>query len=514
MQRRVNGIAGSLRHTVTTSVPGDTETDGSLASYGTTPIASTPAGGPEEAILKNAQIHEAYKYSTGCRCPMHLSPEQIKAANLFLEHETFACYDPQGAGKTAVAINAAVEHGQFPVLIVLPAHLIPQWRMQLELWGVPAEEIATAPRGCGPAIRHAALQSDCAFTLVSYNTLASYDYMPECLDPRWKAYVFDESHRMGRNGKGQAWHHAKLLRTKSRTKHTHTPIWLLSGTPLVKNAVDVWPLLFLVNKYKYGNRERFARDTCHTYQGDYSLQIGAVKDTHAFHQLLGQHSIRRSWREIPSLAGLSRRDVNLPLELAPKDLNRHREIKRNYRDPETGEPLNSSAQMIHALRRLTISAKVEAVTEFVQDHPGRLLLLAWYRSSAHSLATAVSRVNKVPIAYVDGGTPERQREHAFSTYSSDSNCIFVGTIGSMAEGWDGFQRIGHQVLFAEQHYLSATNEQAVARVLRRGQSQPVLVYWMYALKSFDMRVRRVAKKRQADIDEALGEFLKEEEWRQ
>jgi len=438
-----------------------------------------------------------------------LSPEQVTAVNNCLENLTYGVFDPPGAGKTAIAINAIVEHGQFPTLVTLPAHLIPQWKLQLELWGVPSEEIAAAPRGCGPEIRHAALSSDSAISLVSYNTWASYDYMPECLDPRWKAFAFDEAHRL-RTGKASAWHHVKLARTKSRTKHTKTPMWLFTGTPIVKDATDVWPFMFLVNKYKYGSRERFARDTCYTYQGDYKIEVGAVRDPEAFRELLGQHSIRRSWREIPSLAGLRQRSVDFPLELDPRTLHRHRTIRRDYRDPETGEPLESSAQMIHALRRLTIPTKAEAVTEFVLDHPGRLLLLAWYRDSARFLANALER-KKHTVAYIDGSTSEAKRAEAIARYKTEPNCILVGTIGSMKEGWDGLQ-VGYQVLFAEQHYVSADNEQALRRILRRGQKQPVLVYWLYALKSFDMRVRKVAAKRAANIEQALGEFIEEEEW--
>lgn len=448
---------------------------------------------------------------------MHVSAEQQLAVDKLVAAEhTFGCFDPQGAGKTAVAINAAFRRDKFPVLITVPAHLVPQWQLQLNAWGVPDSEIASAPRGCGPFRRLEALQSDAAFCIVSYHTWANWDYVPFILDARWQAFVFDESHRLRKGKRGRRpgstsmWEVVQLLRRKTKTKHYETPIWPLSGTPLVSNAGDIWPFLFLCNPYRYGNRERFIKDTCYTFQGDYKLEIGAVRDKEAFHSLLGRYSIRRSWRDLPALAGLGRRDIDLPVDLDPSERRRHRTIKREYYDPVTGETLDSAAAMVHALRRLSIPAKVEATTAWLEDHPGRVLLLAWYRDSAQAFAKAVAKQR--PVAYIDGSTSERKRHEAIAFYKANKQSVLVGTIGTLKEGWDGLQ-VGYQVLMPEQHYLHTDNEQAIARILRRGQRQPVLVTNMYAPKTFDMRVRKLAAERKTNIEEALGEFLQEEEWK-
>lgn len=445
---------------------------------------------------------------------MLLSPEQDVAVARCLENETFGIFDPQGSGKTAIAINAAWQLQRLPVLVTAPAHLIPQWRLQLELWDVPAGEIATAPRGCGRFERLEALTSDAAFVVVSYNTWTEWDYVPFLLSADRQAYIFDEAHwlrkgRRGKRGSTSTWEVVQQLRNKTKTKHVHTPIWLLTGTPLVTDASDVWPYLWLANKYRYGSRDRFVQEMCYTQQGPYKLEIGKVRDKEAFREALGRYSIRRRWDQLPSLASLRRRDIQLPLQLEPSVLARHRSIKKDYYDPLTGDRLGSAAEMMHALRRLSIPDKAQAVTAWLQDHPGRLLLLAWYRDSAQFLAEAVSKVR--PVTYIDGGVSERQRHIAIEKYRRNHDTVLVGTIGSMKEGWDGLQ-VGYQVLFAEQSYLHTDNEQSLSRILRRGQTRPVLVTWMYAERTFDTRVRRMAAKRQTNIEDALNEFLRSEEW--
>lgn len=450
---------------------------------------------------------------------MQLSDEQVRAIDLFLANPTYGCFDPPGAGKTAVAINAAIEQDKWPILITMPAHLVPQWKLQFELWGMPENMISAAPRGCGAANRHEALNTNTAVTLVSYNTWSSKAYTKELLNPKWQAFVFDESHRLRRAKNATAvkqtvWSNVRLLRTKTRSKHVNTPIWFLSGTPLVKNGVDIWPFLFLCNKYKYGNKDKFAQNICYTFRGTYGLEIGAVRDPEAFQSLLGRYSIRRSWRQLPGLKDLTVRHVDMPIELSKTELNRHRAIKRDYVDPLTGERLESTSAMLHALRRLSVSAKADALTEWLEDHSGpgmgSSLVLCWYRDTCRAMVNAVGNTGR-PVVRIDGSTSERDRQVALSLYQR-GNVVLVGTIAAMKEGWDSLQS-GHNVVFVEQHYLATDNEQAYKRVARRGQNKPVIVTWMYAPKTIDVRVRRAAKNRGTDIATSLGEFMTGEEWR-
>lgn len=447
---------------------------------------------------------------------MKLSDYQVVAVNRLLAAEkptpTFGVFDVQGAGKTATAINAHMISGNFPALITVPAHLVLQWREQLMLWGVNAEDITTTPRGMNRIKRVERLENeDRPWTIVSYHMWANTNYWPYLLQRKWQAYSFDESHRLrkGAFGKKGWWETVNWLRTKTKSTHLNTPLWLFSGTPIVSDATDVFPLLHLAAPSVYRSREDFALQYCKTYRTPYSLQIGPVRDKERFHELLGKYSLRRTWRDIPELAGLKRRDIDVPVELSHAELSRHRAIKRDYRDPLTDTPLDSSAAMIHALRRLTIEPKIDSWIELIADHPGRWLGFTWYRDSAR---LAYGRACKVfgadRVGYVDGSSSERQRTQAVNRYKS-GGCL-VGTIGAISEGLNLQQ--GHQVAFLERHWLSTANEQALTRVFRRGQSQPVLIFWFDAPKTFDMRVKKVSDGRARNIETALGDFLEDEEW--
>jgi SNF2 family DNA or RNA helicase len=442
---------------------------------------------------------------------MHLSPYQVEAVNRFLENPVFADYDVPGAGKTAVAANAISELDRYPALITVPAHLVPQWQDELIRWGVPEDEIAACPRGTKPAERKFALQGTRAITLVSYNSWASKDYQRLILDKKWQSYTLDEAHRirkyrLGKQGVGQA---ISWLRAKTRSKHwaQKTPVWLLSGTPIVKDATDVFPLMHLANPYRYRSRRDFANEWCHTTQTPYSLEVGRVRDREKFNELLARYSIRRTYSQIPELRDLQRRDVPMPLTMEAKQRQRHKFIRQNYRDPETDEPLDSPSAMIHALRRITLPLKAEAAVELVEDHPGRWLFFVWYKDSGRYLRSYLEQKLKRKVGYIDGSVSERNREAAVAYYRNDPNGILVATIAALSEG--GNYQQGYQVAFLEQHYLSTDNDQAVKRVFRRGQKRPVLVFWLHCRGSFDMHVKRVADKRSADIEFALNEFLDE-----
>ncbi len=444
---------------------------------------------------------------------MKLSDYQVEAVGRLLAATkptpTFGVYDVPGAGKTAVAINALQQQNRFPAVITCPAHLVLQWRQQLMLWGVPAEEISYTPRGMSVAKRLAQLENDnAAFSIVSYHMWSNTNYWPYLLQRRQQAYVFDEAHRLrkGRQGKKGWWETINWLRTKTRSTHLSTPLWLFTGTPIVKDATDIFPLLHLVAPQVYRSRDRFAQDHCHTSQTPYGMHVGKLRNPKAFHRLLGKYSIRRSYKQIPELADLERIDTDLPVELSQSELNRHRKIRKDYRDPVTNEPLDSSAAMIHALRKLTVEPKIKTFLELMDDKPGRWLVLCWYRDTASQLYDAcVKKFQRDQVGVITGASTEFARNLAFQTYTDGG--ILIGTIGALAEGLNLQQ--GFQVAFVEQHYLSTENDQALARVFRRGQERPVLVYWLYAPGTFDMRVRKVATARSANIEKALDEYLAE-----
>lgn len=447
------------------------------------------------------------------RTLLTLSDYQIEAVGRLLAATrptpTFGLFDVPGAGKTASTINALQQQDRFPAVITCPAHLVLQWRQQLMLWGVPAEEISYTPKGMSVAKRLAQLENeDAAYAIVSYHMWSNTNYWPYLLQRRQQAYVFDEAHRLrkGRKGRKGWWETINWLRTKTRSKHLYTPLWLLTGTPIVKDATDIYPMLHLAAPQVYTSRDDFAKQYCHTSDTPYGLHVGKLRNPKSFHRLLGRYSLRRNYAQIPELAGLERIDTDLPVELSQTELSRHRKIRKDYRDPVTNEPLNSSAAMIHALRKLTADAKIEALLELTEDKRGRWLILCWYRDTAYKLGDKLQRKYGLPnVGVITGATSERDRETGLDRYRSGG--MLVGTIAALSEGLNLQQ--GNYVAFVEQHWLSTENEQALARVLRRGQERPVLVYWLYAPGTFDMRVRKVAKSRGANIEKALDEYLAE-----
>lgn len=125
---------------------------------------------------------------------------------------------------------------------------------------------------------------------------------------------------------------------------------------------------------------------------------------------------------------------------------------------------------------------------------------------------AYDRVKKLHphTVYIDGESSERERAVSLRRYNDYGDTVLIGTIAALETGLN--LQAGSQAVFLEQHWLSTSNDQAVARLFRRGQSRPTLIYWLYCPKTFDMRVRKVAEGRGAEIDRALDAFIDEEDW--
>lgn len=81
--------------------------------------------------------------------------------------------------------------------------------------------------------------------------------------------------------------------------------------------------------------------------------------------------------------------------------------------------------------------------------------------------------------------------------------VLAGTIGSMGQGYDELQHVCRMGIVIDRDWSPEIMEQAEERLHRKGQSNPVNIYYLECQASFDQHVGRVNCNKAADIREAL-----------
>lgn len=124
------------------------------------------------------------------------------------------------------------------------------------------------------------------------------------------------------------------------------------------------------------------------------------------------------------------------------------------------------------------SPKIDALNEFLADHPEPVLVLTDSKQFANILP---ARLN-ADVTLWTGDTKRTERERILTEWNSG---VLVATIPSIAEGVDGLQHVCHTVVWLNKSNNSLLNEQALGRLRRRGQSTRVVEVPIIAVDTVD-----------------------------
>lgn len=451
-----------------------------------------------------------------------LDEYQIESRDFLRDREFAGLFDAPGVGKTGPAIIAGYEKWKETgrgVLVTAPAYLLSNWANEIRSF-VPEASVSLA-NGNGRARRTEALEADTTFILTSYNNWSAGrrgDWHYPVLDEReWGALIFDEAHRLrGRNSLCTG--HVRELR-KRRSPNARTPLWFLTGTPVVNNPSDLYPLLALWRPSEYRSYWRFAKEWCVVTETPWSTEVGNLKPGLGddFQALLRRFSLRRELLDVPSLCGLEELHteyyVELPVSVRKTIARAKKEYRIEHPDLQGTEFVSGGGALYPRLRQMATAPptrekpKVTFVNDFLQDHPEPVVVYCWYRDSAKAVAEGLTG-NKRPVTVITGDVPSKRRGELVDQWSQSANGVLVATISALKEGISLVAAT--DVLFLEHSELPSDQEQCVARLKRRGQTRLVNVHHVYAKGTPDIAIRRAVINRETSLKSALTSWICEE----
>lgn len=437
---------------------------------------------------------------------------QKGALKSLVANSKFILADAPGLGKTFPSIHAAKQvapHGR--KLIVVPAYLMYQWEGAIKGYVHFSEPVYVMERSMDP------VPADFSgWVVISYHTLTNGGLKkhPELLKQEWDLVIFDEAHRL-RGRKSQWTRNVKKLNTQT--------IWMLTGTPLVNNPGDVWPLLNILDAKEYSSYWRFVEDWCVLEYTPWATKVGGIKKglENKFYTNLNPIMLRRTF-EMPDIQAEVPLDLPIPyyvpVKLSDKVMKVHKKALADWRienpDLHTSEAVSSGGALVIKLRQLTSgvlpdtpvdTAKIDTAVEILTDlGKGKYVVFTWFRSTADATYAKLAEHGMNPVL-ISGDVIAKEREARIQSWKEADYGVIVATMASMQEGVN--LQDSHTVLFVEHHYLPATIEQAIARVRRYGQTERVHVHHIYARGTVDESVWRVMHERHGNVQRALLEDL-------
>ena len=380
-----------------------------------------------------------------------------------------------GLGKTVQVAYALSVLKPNKVKIVCPLSMVNTWLTELEKWW-PEGGFSKCPGGNRVILHYEGLKAASPADVI----------------------IFDEAHRL-KNRKSQRSKTARQLSSKSGR------VWLLTGTPIMNRAEEMWHLLHLIAPKQFTSYWNFVYEHCLTAPSRWSSSgveiLPGVRNEQSFARMLAPHSLRRTKLEVKlDLPKVTRQEHWL--DMLPEQAALHKEILSELKvEICQGQKLtiyNTLTRTIRARqcatdpRVLGVSfsgCKQQALADLLEGLDEKVIVFSQWSKPLHSLFNEVRQGKSKERSHywLHGQQSEVVRSMEITSWrKSKEPSVLLATIGAGGVGLTLTE--ASTVIFLDTTWVPAEIEQAIARVDRVGQEKPVTVHFLLAKGSVEQAV--------------------------
>ncbi|MCU1433254.1 MAG: putative helicase, superfamily [Actinotalea sp.] len=438
-----------------------------------------------------------------------LMPHQAEVVEAAAEgHRTFLLADEPGLGKTAQALLAAQAADAFPLLVVVPNVVKTNWAREVGLW-IP-NRTATVVHGDGDGV-----DGFCDVVVVNYEVLDRHAGWLGAFG--FRGMVVDEAHFIKNKG-SQRSRHVLELSARIRARTVRPLLMALTGTPLINDIEDflaIWQ--FLGWTTEDGPTAELMADL-----EDIGLTPADPDFYPAARQaVIDQGIVRR--RKVDVAADIpARRVADLPVELdgalgrSIRDAERvlaRRLVKRyesalaardagvvvegidhelvrkvaQWERQDTDE--KKDGENVFSMMRRIGQAKAVLAADYAAQLARNVGKVVFFAKHVDVMDAAEETFAQRGIGSVSirGEQTGRNRQKAIDAFVNDPD-VAVAVCSLTAAGVGLNLQVASNVVLAELSWTDAEQTQAIDRVHRIGQDQPVTAWRIIAAQTLDARI--------------------------
>jgi len=389
---------------------------------------------------------------------------QFSGITYMVDKETCINGDDMGLGKTGQAICSIEVLRAFPCLVVAPSNVKFNWLKEWNKW-VHNPDVSVIDK------KDKNFDSD--IVIINYDILKKYN--KELGKKKWCSMIVDESHYV----KKASAQRSKVVKKLSKS----IPIkFLLSGTAVENRPSELINQFNILGVFDdlFGNWKKFIYRFCDARSNGFGLDYSGSSNKFELNKIMRENCyISRKKSEVSdSLPTVQRQNLIVPSTNTSK-YNRMMKnflpyLKKEYGDEKVGSALEAiHLVQLSEMRKLSIEGKMNSIFEwvdnFLESTDEKLLIFAT------STSPIVEIENRYKAMRIDGSVDAKKKFNLVQEFQTNDNRILVGNILSLGTGTDGLQNICSNALFVQLPDKSSTDDQAISRLHRSGQKDPVMV---------------------------------------
>lgn len=376
---------------------------------------------------------------------MNLYPYQERGVTFLASKKRAYLADEMGLGKTVQAIVAARRVEAERTLVVAPAAAKENWKREWRTWNGPGR-----------------------LTVTSYAAMIRRPHLFVGSD--WSLVILDEAHYVKTPS-------AQRTRIALKLAEGAPRAWLLSGTPMPNNLVELYPVLrylwpHTLVKFGLRTKEDFMDYFTEWSSTSYGPRVYGLK--HERVKLLMPWLKTFILRRMTAEVGLELPSLRVDVSLLPANSGLDAELRSMALD-ETGQDMNGEVYMA-TLRRVLGKWKAAPVAQIVRDElkqeQYKKIVVLYHHRGTRETFERVLGASDINVVGFDGSATSSRRQNQIDLYNDDGfEGVFLAQ--QTAAGVAINLQSGHEIILTEPSWTPSDNRQAIKRVHRIGQTEPV-----------------------------------------
>ncbi|KAA1399481.1 DEAD/DEAH box helicase [Aeromicrobium ginsengisoli] len=422
-------------------------------------------------------------------------------------HRTFLLADEPGLGKTAQALLAAQAANAYPLLVVVPNVVKTNWAREAELW--TPNRPSTVIHGDGHTIDGFA-----DIVIVNYEVLDRH--VGWLGDLGFRGMVLDEAHFI-KNKSSQRSQHVLQLSERIRARTVRPLMMALTGTPLINDIDDfraIWQFLGWIDDKK--PRAELMRSLEET--GLTPIDPGFYAAARS--RVIDMGIVRRRKVDVASDIP-ARRIADLPVELddeagrsireaervlAQRLVKRYEsalanrtsgitvegidhELVRRVAGWERDESSGKTDENVFTMMRRIGQAKAGLAADYTAQLARNVGKVVFFAKHVDVMDLAEETFERRGIRYssIRGNQTPKVRQRNIDAFVDDPEVAVV--VCSLSAAGVGINlQVASNMVLAELSWTDAEQTQAIDRVHRIGQDEPVTAWRIIASQTIDTRI--------------------------
>jgi hypothetical protein len=438
-----------------------------------------------------------------------LMPHQTQVVEATADgHRTFLLADEPGLGKTAEALLAAQEANAYPLLAVVPNVVKTSWAREAHMW-TPNHPVT---------VIHSDGETVDAFSDI---VVVNYDILDRHVGwlgmHGFRAMVVDEAHFI-KNKSSQRSRNVLKLSSQIRARTPRPLLMALTGTPLINDIEDflaIWEFLGWIGETEPGPALMDALERTELTPADSDFYPAARQ------AVIDLGIVRR--RKVDVAADIpARRIADMPVELegglgasireaeralAERLVRRYERALSMRTDPvavdgidhalvrqvatwerRDAKEASSDGNVFNLMRRIG-QAKAGLAADYTAQLSHNVGKVVFFAKHIDVMDTAENTFARRGIRYssIRGEQTSKVRQTNIDAFVKDPD-VAVAVCSLTAAGVGINLQVASNVVLAELSWTAAEQTQAIDRVHRIGQDQPVTAWRILAAQTIDTRI--------------------------